>query len=48
MFRILCMLYRMFSGLDLYYADPAGALSTAGEELDYLYHDLSVIYLPDE
>ena len=31
----------MFPGLDLYYADPAQPLTTAGEELDYLDHDLS-------
>ena len=27
--------------LDLYYADPAQPLTTAGEELDELDHDLS-------
>ena len=32
----------MFPGLDLYYADPAQPLTTAGEELDELDHDLSV------
>ena len=32
----------MFPVLDLYYADPAQPLTTAGEELDYLHHDLSV------
>ena len=32
----------MFPGLDLYYADPAKPLTTAGEELDYLDYDLSV------
>ena len=31
----------MFHWLDLYNADPAQALTTAGEELDYLDHDLS-------
>ena len=31
----------MFTGLDLYYADPAQHLTTVGEELDYLDHDLS-------
>ena len=31
----------MFPGLDLYYADPAQPLTTAGEELDDLDHDLS-------
>ena len=32
----------MFPALDLYYADPAQPLNTAGEELliDYLDHDL--------
>ena len=32
----------MFRGLVLYYADLAQARTTAGEELDYLDHDLSV------
>ena len=41
----------MFPGLDLYYADPAQPLTTAGEELDmFIDHDLSdpseVWYLP--
>ena len=31
----------MFPGLDLYYADPARSLTTAGEELDDLDHDVS-------
>ena len=31
----------MFPGLELYYANPAQPLTTAGEELDYLDHDLS-------
>ena len=31
----------MFLGLDLYYADPAQPLTTAGEKLDGLDHDLS-------
>ena len=30
-----------FAGLDLYYADPAQPLTTAGEELDDLDNDLS-------
>ena len=38
----------MFPGLDLYYADPAQTLTTAGEELDYLDddldHDLSEVW----
>ena len=31
----------MFPGLDLYHADPAQPLTTAGVELDDLDHDLS-------
>ena len=31
----------MFPGFDLYYADPAQALTTAGEELDDIDHELS-------
>ena len=31
----------MFPGLNLYYAHPAQPLTTAGEELDDLDHDLS-------
>ena len=27
------MIYNMFPGLDLYYADPAQPVTTAGEEL---------------
>ena len=34
----------MFCGLDLYYADPAQPLTTAGEELDNLCHDLSGLF----
>ena len=30
-----------FPGLDVYYADLAHPFATAGEELDYLDHDLS-------
>ena len=30
----------MYPGLDLYFADPAHPLTTAGEELDDLDHDL--------
>ena len=33
------MLYHMFTGLDLYYADPAQPLTTACGELDDLDHD---------
>ena len=35
------MIWYMFPVLDLYYADPAQPLTWAGEELDYLDHDLS-------
>ena len=39
----------MFPGLDLpYEADPAQPLTSAGEELDNLDHDLSVQDLDDE
>ena len=38
---MICMIYRMCSALDLYHADPAQPLTTAGEELDDLGHDLS-------
>ena len=38
---IICMIWAMFPGLDLYYTDPAQPLTTAGEELDGLDHDLS-------
>ena len=31
----------MLPGLDLYHADPAQHLTTAGEELDHPDHDLS-------
>ena len=35
--RIICMIYQhMIPGLNLYFADPAQPLTTAGEELDYL------------
>ena len=33
--------HSVFPGLDLYCADPAQPLTTAGEELDDLDHDLS-------
>ena len=32
----------MFPGFHLYHVDPAQPLTTVGEELDDLYHDLSV------
>ena len=35
------MIWHMFPGLGLYYADPAHPLTTAGEELDDLDRDLS-------
>ena len=35
----------MFPGLDLYYADPAQPLATAGEELDDSGHDLSDLFV---
>ena len=34
-------LWHTLRGLDLYYADPAPPLTTAGEELDSLDRDLS-------
>ena len=37
----------MFPGLDLYYAAPALPITTAGEELDDLDHDLSDICLSE-
>ena len=40
---IICVIQHVFPGLDLYYADTAQPLTTAGEELDDLYdldHDL--------
>ena len=38
---MICMIWGTFSGLDLYYTDPQQPLTTAGEELDGLDHDLS-------
>ena len=32
--RKICVIYRAFRGLDLYYADPAQPITAAGEELD--------------
>ena len=43
----ICMIWHMFPGLDLYNADPAQPLTTAGEELDYLDHDLSDLSVLD-
>ena len=49
--RIVCMSYcsTCFPGLDLRYkADPTQSLTTAGEELDDLHHDLYDLYdLPE-
>ena len=39
--RTICMVSHVFPGLDLYYADPAQLLTTGGEELYDLDHDLS-------
>ena len=41
--RATCMIQHMFPGLDMYYADPAQHLTTAGEELGDLDHDLSEV-----
>ena len=38
--RTIGRIEHMFPELDLYYADPAQPLVTAGEELDDLNHDL--------
>ena len=38
--RTICAIRPLFPELDLYYADPAQPLTTAGEELDDLDHDL--------
>ena len=37
------LLQHMLSGLDLYYADPGQPLTTAGEELDHVDHDVSEV-----
>ena len=42
--RMMCMIWDMFPGLDLYYADPAQSLTTVGEEIDYLDHELSHLF----
>ena len=39
--RVICMIEHMLPELHMHYADPAQPLTTAGEELDYLDHDLS-------
>lgn len=33
----------MFPGLEMYYADPAQPLTTASEDRDGLYHDMSKV-----
>ena len=40
--RIICMIYHTFPGLDLYYADLAQHLITAGWDVDDLDRDVSV------
>ena len=42
--RMMCMIWDMFPGLDLCYADPAQSLTTVGEEIDYLDHELSHLF----
>ena len=37
----------MIPGLDLYHAHPAKPLTTAGEELDDLYHNISDLSVHD-
>ena len=44
--RTICVIEDMFPGLDLYYADPAQRITTAGEESDDLDHDLSELPVP--
>ena len=41
--RTICRIQHMFPGFDLYYADPAQPLTTAGEELHDLDNDLSSV-----
>ena len=38
---MICMMYHMFPGLDLYYADPAQPLPAAGGEPDDVDGDTS-------
>ena len=40
-------LTHLYRGLDLYYAGAAQPLTTAGEELDDLHHDLSDLFVLD-
>ena len=42
--RIICIVYDMFPGLDLYHAHPAQHIIPAGEEPDDLDRDLSDLY----
>ena len=37
---MICVMYRMFPGRDLYYTDPAQPLTAAGKELDDLQVDI--------
>ena len=41
--RIICVTWHIFLEYDLYCANPAQPLTTAGEELDDLDHDLSEV-----
>ena len=42
---MIYLAYVSYNRLDLYYADPAQPLTTAGEELRDLDHDLSELWL---
>ena len=46
--RTACVIYNVFPWLDLYFADPAQQLITAGQDLDYLLivGDLSDLICP--
>ena len=39
--RTTCIISHMLPRLDMYYTDPAQPRTTAGQEPDDLYHDLS-------
>ena len=41
----MCMIWHMLPGLNLYYVDLAQTLTTTGEELDDLDHDLSHLFI---
>ena len=45
--RIYIVAHVSWAGSVLTYADPSYSLTTAGEELDHLDHDLSVDYMYD-